>query len=71
MPSSSLGKQSSGAMADTLFKAHQKKIKAMHPELTDIKKENSFKVTEAGVRIVLQNPVNIREFVNSINKYYL
>lgn len=40
VPSSSLGKQSSGAMADTLFKAHQKKIKAMHPELTDIKKED-------------------------------
>ena len=40
VPSSSLGKKSSGSMADTLFKAHQKKIKAMHPELTDIKKED-------------------------------
>ena len=43
-------------------------LDALHLQLTDIKKENSFKVTEAGVRIVLQNPVNIREFVNSINK---
>jgi hypothetical protein len=40
VPSSSLGKKSSGSMADTLFKAHQKKIKEMHPELKDIKKED-------------------------------
>jgi hypothetical protein len=37
-------------------------------QLTDIKEEDSFKVTKAGVRIVLQKPVNIRNVVNSINE---
>jgi len=39
VPSSSLGMKSSGAMANELLRTHQKKIKAKHPALNDVKKE--------------------------------
>lgn len=39
VPSSSLGIKSSGVKASSLFKAHQEKIKAAHPELATIKKQ--------------------------------
>jgi hypothetical protein len=63
------GKTEGKETVNVLIEEQQQPIlSALQLQLADIKKEESFKVTESGVRIVLQNPVNIREFVNSINK---
>lgn len=43
VPSSSLGMESSGESARTLFKNHQEEIHKDHPELKDIKKEEHHK----------------------------
>ena len=43
VPSSSLGIKSSGVKASSLFKAHQEKIKAAHPEFATKKKQEQLK----------------------------